>query len=134
MLTATAVFQDVAARDPADGPRGSGPPQPQDRPHRLARPDLRAGRPAGVRTGRVARPVGAGDAQAAPLTVPQCVPSARYFNCTFAAWHPGTAGAKRSEPERSGDPAGSWYARTRAMTDVTSQTLRLLRESKGWDV
>jgi len=27
-----------------------------------------------------------------------------------------------------------WYARTRAVTDVTSQTLRLLRESRGWDV
>jgi hypothetical protein len=27
-----------------------------------------------------------------------------------------------------------WYARTPAVTDVTSETLRLWRESKGWDV
>ena len=27
-----------------------------------------------------------------------------------------------------------WYARTRAVTDVTSETLRRWREAKGWDV
>src|SRR6516225_3018436 len=45
---------------------------------------------------------------------------------------------RRSESERTGARKRPrrfpWYARTRAMTDVTSQTLRLWRESKGWDV
>jgi transcriptional regulator with XRE-family HTH domain len=45
---------------------------------------------------------------------------------------------RRSEPERIGarERPGSfpWYARTRALTDVTNETLRLWRESKGWDV
>jgi len=45
---------------------------------------------------------------------------------------------RRSEPERTGARGrpGSvpWCARTRALTDVTNETLRLWRESKGWDV
>ena len=45
---------------------------------------------------------------------------------------------RRSEPERTGArerPGGfPRYARTRALTDVTSQALRQLRESQGWDV
>ena len=40
-------------------------------------------------------------------------------------------GANRSASAAGGFP---WYARTRAVTDVTSQTLRRWRESKGWDV
>jgi hypothetical protein len=45
---------------------------------------------------------------------------------------------RRSERERTGacKPPGGFprYARTRAVTEVTSQTLRLWRESRGWDV
>ena len=69
-----------------------------------------------------------------PTHSPLRVPGACQFNGTFTAWHPGAGGAKRSETERVSDQAVSWYARTRAMTDETSQTLRLLRESKDWDM
>jgi hypothetical protein len=50
------------------------------------------------------------------------------------AWHPETGGANRSEPERASGPAFPCYTRTRAVTDVTSQALCLLRESQYWDV
>jgi hypothetical protein len=64
-----------------------------------------------------------------------CVPGAYQFNCTFTAWHPETGGANGSGPERASGPAAfPWYARTRAVTDVTSQALRRWRESRGWDV
>jgi hypothetical protein len=67
-----------------------------------------------------------------PTHSPLRVPGACQFNGTFTGWHPGAGGAKRSETERASDPAVSWYARTRAMTDETSQASRLLRESKDW--
>src|ERR1043165_5803745 len=41
-------------------------------------------------------------------------------------------GANRSARQRPG--GFPWYARTRAVSDVTSQTLRRWRESQGWDV
>jgi len=54
--------------------------------------------------------------------------------CTFTAWHSETKGANGSEPDRASDLAGSpGYART-VLTDVTGETLRLWRESQGWDV
>ena len=46
-----------------------------------------------------------------------------------------TGGADGSEPERAKRPASvPRYARMRALTDVTSETLRVWRESRGWDV
>src|ERR1700757_1089590 len=51
--------------------------------------------------------------------------------CTFTAWHSKTEGANGSEPERTSDRE---FARMRALTDVTGETLRLWREAKGWDV
>jgi hypothetical protein len=48
--------------------------------------------------------------------------------------HPETEGADRGEPERVSGRAAHGYARRRASTDVTSETLRQWRESKGWDV
>src|SRR6516164_5944326 len=39
-----------------------------------------------------------------------------------------------SEPERQAVRQFPWYARTRMLTDVTSETLRRWRESQGWDV
>src|SRR5207244_13539128 len=46
-----------------------------------------------------------------------------------------TGGANGSEPERAKRPASvPRYARMRALTDVTSETLRLWRQSRGWDV
>ena len=52
----------------------------------------------------------------------------------FTAWHSETEGANRSEPERTSDRQFLRYARTRALTDVTSETLRRWREARGWDV
>ena len=69
-----------------------------------------------------------------PTHSPLRVPGACQFNGTFTARHPGAGGAERSETERVGDQAVSWYAGTRAMTHETSQALRLLRESKDWDM
>ena len=70
----------------------------------------------------------------APLTI-ACASSPAYqLKRTFLAWHPATeerTGANRSAQAPRQFP---WYARTRAVTDVTSQTLRRWRESKGWDV
>ena len=51
--------------------------------------------------------------------------------CTFTAWHSETEGANGSEPERASDRQ---FARMRALTDVTGETLRRWREAKGWDV
>jgi transcriptional regulator with XRE-family HTH domain len=51
--------------------------------------------------------------------------------CTFTAWHSETQGANGSEPERTSDRE---FARMRALTDVTGETLRRWREAKGWDV
>jgi hypothetical protein len=60
---------------------------------------------------------------------------ARASSVHVAAWH---SENRRSERERTGArqrPAGvSRYARMRALTDVTSETLRLWRQSRGWDV
>jgi hypothetical protein len=61
-----------------------------------------------------------------PTHSPLRVPGACQFNGTFTGWHPGAGGAKRSETERASDPAVSWYARTRAMTDETSKTAKMI--------
>jgi hypothetical protein len=55
--------------------------------------------------------------------------------CLFIAWHSETEGANGSEPERASHRESfPQYARMRTLADVTSETLRLWRQSRGWDV
>ena len=51
------------------------------------------------------------------------------------AWHSKTDGSERERTGARKRPASVFrYTRMRALTDVTSQTLRRWRESQDWDV
>jgi hypothetical protein len=52
----------------------------------------------------------------------------------FTTGHAKKEGANRSERERIRDPHVSPFARVHTLTDVTNETLRRWRESRGWDV
>src|SRR5215831_1481638 len=81
-----------------------------------------------------ARSVNAGAHKGLPPGSPVCS-SAPASPGHVTAWH---SEIRRSERERTGAckrPTGvPRYARMRALTDVTSETLRQWRQSQGWDV